>query len=714
MNTFKDFLYSIKTQLNETVPEHLRHIPDSWDHHSGVSKETQEKMNSAFGPKGFTITPLPKEEPDIDPDVAEHLTKHNWQVTDYGAGMASKKTTTTGNVAKGILPREKIIHKKIGAILDETNAPDHIKKSFTNDPSRSHSGTDNLAILHTTTPHGIADISGDDTSWANKSCMNLSSGGNRKYLEQDSKYGSSAAYLINKDDPGANSEGVPTKALARILNKPMHEDKDNTNSDTILRAEPNDWGSGGSRFVSANDRFLQEHFPAKVGVSYNLNSNLYRDKMPATYKVKTKDEIEDSVNSGKNLVDSSGDSLDKESIDHAMNHFNKNKDNLSEDVKKKFVTNMAHIGNLNSQHVSSLHKIATDSGDTDSIDTLVKNHGDKLSTNAITAYTYNHPAHKLPPKLLMNNKLPSNVIDTLPITSIPFVRKSLLNPHHIDKIIDDYIDPNGSTGGTLSQMSGKFSKVQLDRLASLDSKKGVHRGVVLNDPNFDEEQHKNLLVNATKTGSQHLVFGESKYATLKDTSPENLNYISNNKNIPKSEQLKVKDALVNDENGYVRNMPHHISNLLTSDDWDKLTKSKKTTKFDNVHHSHKHINNIFDSITKADNIISEHIANEKSKNSAYNSKSDPVVNKLKNILHSSIEKYTNAVDYHKDNHVDEDNRLDDNKNEIKFSKESLEKLHNLKNYSVASDHYNTHVKSLKADIHDLEDEYNGHTETDAK
>ncbi len=199
--------------------------------------------------------------------------------------MASKKTQV-GAPERGIPLREKIVHKAIGGILNETGAPDHVKRAFENDPARARTGESNLGILYSSTPHANFDISGQDTSWANQSCMNPTSGGNKRYLEQDSRYGSIPATLINMDDAGAHKDGVATKPLARILSKPMNEHRGDHESDTILRAEPKDWGDGGSHFVNAVNKFNTDNFPAKADTTYHLHPDLYQDKMADTYKLK--------------------------------------------------------------------------------------------------------------------------------------------------------------------------------------------------------------------------------------------------------------------------------------------------------------------------------------------------------------------------------------------------------------------------------------------
>lgn len=657
MKTFKDFLNKVEISLNEAVPEHLRHIPGTWNHQSKVATDTKEKMNAALGAKGFTTFEIPETSPDIDPDVAEHLTKHNWQVTDYSAGMASKKTMTTGNAAKGILPQEKIIHKKIGGILNETDAPDHVKSAFENDPARSASKSKIKYVgLVTTTPHGIAGMT-SGTPWENQSCMNMDNmptNGNSKYLPRDSEHGTHVIYKVPENDLGVKT-GEPANPVSRYVLKPFHSE----HGDTIFRPENREYGNGGNSFADAASRWSTEHYPAKIGVAYNKNPEVYDDTGNNKYKVKSKSEIENSVNSGDNIVDNDGDSLDKELIDHAINHFNKNKDALSDSAKKNFVKNMAKIGNLNSQHISTLHNNIKNLDDRLAI---AENHGNKLSTTAINELTDKIGINNLPHKVLMNSKLPSNVIDNLDVGKYKYVRKSLLNSTHYDKLIDNYIKKLPSSAYNLSNNAGHYTKEQISKLIDTGKNHGID--VATQEPNFDKNHHESILKNSSYDISNNLV-KNSKFASIDDVKNHDIdiNNILQNKNLSENDHKKIKDAIVNDtsliNSGDRVNIPEHISEHFTDDDHKKIAKSHGRFTFDSSHHTMKHLDNILDNINESDNLITAN-------------KGDTETNdKLKNVSKKHIVKYLRTL---------YKTPLDN-----KDTKKYLNKLNSIKNFNAEKD-----------------------------
>lgn len=690
MKTFKDFLYMI----NEAVPEHLRKVTDSWDHHSEVSPETKGKINNALGSSGFKVFPLDAVPADIDPDVAEHLTKHNWQVTDYAKGIASKKTMTTGNVAKGILPQEKTVQEKIGSILERTSAPDHVKKAFTNDPARTSSSKSGMSVLVTTTPRGIGSCT-SGTSWARESCMNMDTGGNRRFLEQDSKHASHFVYLVHDNDEGTKT-GEPVNPLARTSWKPYHS-KD---GDTVFRPENRTYGNGGTQFENTSSNLSKKLYPAHGGITYTKNENIYDDTKNTTYRVKSKDEIEKSILTGKPIIDHPGDSLDKELIDHAINHYKSTKDALPEREKSNSLKYLPFIGNLNSQHITTIHKLAKESGNDSAINELARNHGDKFSTKLLDEYLASHDSSNLPNRLLMNNKLPQSVVDNLSTSKYSFVRRSLLKPHHYYKIINNYMNNKDNSVQELNDNKDHLSKEHIDTLSKKSGDSLDHHDIVMNHPDYSEEHHKNLLKNSS-TFDKRYITRHSKFASMKDTESgdSSLDNLIENKNLIDKNGKEVKDTLMTLPTISHKELPESISKHLSSDDYKKIVKTSKNVKFESPKDSNRYLTTLLNNIKSVDKVITKHRMTEQHKNPTYKPKDDEVYNKMVDVLKGRIERFTKETNDHIDSHITHED-TDDNLVNLTDSRSNLNELKDLKNFNIDSEPNNSKIHDAFKNVKD--------------
>ena len=583
----KQFTKKAGPIVETTVPDHLQHHAESWDHHSELSDETHDKLHAAMGGPGNSFTTFPlvgQAHADVDSDVAEHLTKHNYQIKDYTKGIATIKKQV-GDPSKGIPMREKMVDEKIGSILDKTGAHDDVKKAFVNDPARSASKfTPGSTGHHIVITHGALGISGASTgtSWANQSCMDQ--GRDTSYnhkLEDDSRHGTHMAYLVHHDDVNGMKYGEPDKPIARIALKPFHEEENEHHSDTIFRPENKTYGSGSSGFEKAVGNWSVSKYPAKAGVEYTKNENVYDDTGNTKYKSITKEDAADSVKASMSCVDTKGTSVDKDVIDHVMatgkkhlEQFNPSLGNAHAFQTSQFVTNTAEIGNLNTQHVAVLHQLAkgvsTNSGDHSALSNLAREHGDKFSTNAINHHvaTFGNSAASDPTgttnKILMNPKLPASVVDALPANKYKSVRRSMLKSHHYDKVVDNYVDGGSGSSYDLNDHAAHLSKEHIDKLANISmasAGKGLYAQtkppltVIMNSPHFNQDHHDKLLntihsngFSSSSTSDTHNLLGSSKFATVGDAekiSPTNgLATLAKNPRISTETQKAIKDKFV--------------------------------------------------------------------------------------------------------------------------------------------------------------------------
>lgn len=700
---------SIQQFLQETtVPEHLHYIPDNWDHHGEVSKDTMEKMDAAFNKKSFTHFPLDVDSvADADSDVVEHLTNHGYSIKDYAKGIATIKKHV-GDPSRGIPMREKHVEEKIGSVLEKTGASDLVKKAFVNDPARQSSkGSSEHHVVISTTPLAIAGMS-TGTNWKNQSCMNMEGGCNKHYLEDDSKHGTHVAFLVHKNDETAFKFGEPSNPIARIALKPYHENEtDSPEPDTIFRPENRTYGASNTHFVRAVAQWANENYPAKEDVEYTKNSDVYDDTGNDTYRAYGKKHVEDAIDNHANLVDSSGDIMDHHVIDHAINYAHEKFGGSEGDKDGRLGTarRIWRIGNLNTQHVSKVFNMVKDSPS--HIRELAMHHGDKFSSNQITEL---QKTHALPNKVLMNPKLPESVVDSLAPNEYNFVRKSLLKPRHYDRVIDSYLKNESGSAYPMRDLQKGFNEQHLNRISEGfkdDPSRDSAIPILVNHDNFTQKHHDDIVAGIKK----NIYFPEyhvrdflrsSKYAKYDDVEKmgqdykgKTINpyeYLAGNDNVSSDDAKKLADKYVDDSikasnphsNAYRGEIPTKVADQFTDDHLDKLAGAGKAVRFEDAKNSNRYLDKILSHVQKHDNILSEHLSNQMDTDPDYDEDEDEKAQELRENMHNALETYSRAMDNHIDWHIHTKNDNNDDVikdwNEHEKMEKRLSSLSGLDNY----------------------------------
>lgn len=765
MTTFKSYRQNkiAKVSIQETtVPASLHHIDESWDHHGNLSDETRDKISKATDGKTFTTFPLNNTSHDVDADVASHLTHHNYQIKDYVKGIATIKKQV-GDPERGIPMREKHVDEKIGSILEKTGASDDVKKAYINDPARAASKSISPSGgLHVVIAHSSRSLAGmsTGTNWKDQSCMNQEGGVYSHKLQDDSENGTHVAFLVHHDDVNAHKHGEPDNPIARIAIKPYHERENDHGSDTIFRPETKMYGAGSTSFDRAVSHWAGKNYPAKTGVEYTKNSDVYNDTGNTKYQNKSKEDVEKSIENNHDIVDSRGAGLDKEVIDHAIAHGKAHIAKLTEEQNKSsggnsadyarenFVRNMSEVGNLNTQHVAALHSMS----DPDSYgrEALAHNHGDKFSTNAINDHVAKNGI-KMPMRMMMNPKLPAAVVDQIHPNNYTSVRRSLLKPHHYDKVVDSYLNNESGSAYNLSDNSAHLGKEHIDKLVDGmtaidkttrtykmgDSKNGMF--TAMTSPHFTQEHHdklSNMYQDRSDSRSARELVGNSKFATLKDVEKHprlGFSSLASNQNTSSETQKAIKDKFVENASlpsasetnkhsifGFSSTqVPKSISKHMTADDHVKLAESDKHITFEDGGHSEKHLEAIKNVVKKSDVDLGNHIDKKTQEDEHYDhfDGDDDHANHLMNKLDNHVEKYSKAIDNHIDLHVasgrghneiihnhDAADTVDDHLNSI--DKLKAYKTPNNANHRLEHEHYDDHVQ----EIHDRMEKIRSNTE----
>lgn len=206
--------------------------------------------------------------------VKEHLSNYGYHVDSdsYKKGLASR-TIKVGNPSAGIPITEKTIHKRIGAVLDETNAHPDIKKAYINDPSRSGANTKDFDLVLSHHPH---DVYGMSTGRGWVSCSTMRKGCEKfngqgpaaQAMEHEINNQTHVAYLVPK---GGN---IDKEAIARLAFKrhtPLNGGKD------TLIAENNAFGQSPLDFHKKASEEVGKLFPVDPNKIYRRTSSKVYD-----------------------------------------------------------------------------------------------------------------------------------------------------------------------------------------------------------------------------------------------------------------------------------------------------------------------------------------------------------------------------------------------------------------------------------------------------
>lgn len=231
-------------------PSQYRWYVKGWD---------KSRYNQIFDGKYRIYFPLQKSIEGIEPNktVVDALESLGYTVTveDYVDGYATK-----GN--------RKF---KIGRILSNQyvgneEMQDRVMALFVNDPARAGRSGDLLVVI-SRHPYDIAGMS-TDRGWS--SCMNLSGGAMRQYVESDVAQGTLVAYLIKSNDTNIKNP------MARILIKPFINIKDPTN--VIFGVENRVYGTAPKEFAKTVVQWADAINSSKVLTGlFKMPQELYRD-----------------------------------------------------------------------------------------------------------------------------------------------------------------------------------------------------------------------------------------------------------------------------------------------------------------------------------------------------------------------------------------------------------------------------------------------------
>ncbi len=609
------------TETTLTNPKHFE-IADSWDHHSEVSDDTREKMQTALEGKEFVTFPL--EQSNMHPDVIEHLENHGYTVS-------ASNTDATKVIHPDNPERRKVVTQPIESVLNKTKAHPDIISAYAKYKSDLKQQGTKLHVVISTTPYAIAAAS-TGTPWDGVSCMNLVGGCNKSYLEDDSKHGTHVAYLVHGNDVNAFKHGEPDAPISRILVKPFETDTDSGKTDVIFRPEKKSYGQNNNTFHDAVFNWARNNYPGIPGKTYRKNRKLYDDGT-REYHEYSDEEVDDIYN---NLS-----SDNYQSGYHTHNFTTQQSDRIIKNLHdipfeagtekyKKTLGFVKSAENLQPRHITNIMNVIKPLPHDESLqimNSLAIRNGQNFNTKQIKAYRgilgEGVDANTYPNAILSSPALPDSDVDELLPMNLTKIRRSKLKKHHVQKILDDY----KYTFDHVANLSDMIDKPMLNNLIdnhlkTIDNRENINRSsyvksalvkLAVNHPEFTQEMHDKLLhyhknTNHGRKDSSDYILSNSKFAKFSDANTDygsDVTALAQNKNIPESEHIKIKDHFMYHYNGdntsmrnsgilYMNSLPKHISDHMSDIDYRDLAGVNATLSFEDPHASNKHLDAIRD------------------------------------------------------------------------------------------------------------------------
>lgn len=199
-------------------------------------------------PLDRTLTP--------DKNVTQHLQSKGYHIDNYEQGLAYHESN----------PNRKI---RIGRVLNQINAPQHIKTAYEKDPSRQGISSTNASIVISRHPYDVAAMS-THQNWqscqtlggkatttdddGNKTTHEQEPGGLREMVPDIINSGAHIAYLVHHPDD-INKHYAP---IARVTLNPYKS----PSGHTILRPS-NEYGDHWEGFHSSVKKWAEEKFPMR-------------------------------------------------------------------------------------------------------------------------------------------------------------------------------------------------------------------------------------------------------------------------------------------------------------------------------------------------------------------------------------------------------------------------------------------------------------------
>lgn len=428
-------------QINEKLEPHQEDEVDYWDHER--PEHTQHAIDTTFGEKSRVEYPLVSRGDETPhPDVEEHLNKNGFHITDYVAGKAKDKYNRETNIGKA---------------LTKTKADDHIKSAFDNDPNRQQKSKGSLKVVISHHPYDVAGMTSGHQSWVEQSCMNFDSGAYRNTLPDDVREGTHVAYLTDSEDHNLD------RPVARIAIKPFHS----TSGHTIFRPEQKVYGNAASSFQHSVNSWCENNYPAREDTTYVKNSRVYDDTGSQTYSAMSKESAEHKIDNGMKIRDA----LPQHIVSHIADHLIKKQKENPESETLNDYAKTGHSIAFTREQTNALYKVAKDHNQSSMTWTIATQSGNTLNKSNLQHAIANHATAT---SLLRHKYLPSEFVDTLPTNQLGYIHPNNLKEHHIDKIVDSYLNNESGSSYTVRDVKDHLTSNHLQKIASGRVKTGAN------------------------------------------------------------------------------------------------------------------------------------------------------------------------------------------------------------------------------------------------
>ena len=449
-----------KTQINEKLdPDDADEVEHGWSHER--DPHVEDTIDKVFKGKHRIEFPLEHTEEVPHPDVEEHLNNHGIKITDYVGGKAKDKYNREVNIGKA---------------LNKTNAPEHIRAAYENDPTRQQKGKQ-LKVVISHKPVDVAGMTSGHQSWLNQSCMNFKTGVYRGFLPHEVTAGTHVAYLTDHEDNDLD------RPVARIAIKPFR----NNSGHLIFRPEARTFGDANASFAKSVNDWTETHYPAEANTTYQKDHRVY-DDTEDTYKALTP---ETAINMIENKQAIYG-ALSPSTVKHIAHHII-SKSDTDPSILRTFGSASHRIG-FDRNQVNAMYSVAVKHGASNLINRLIGHSGDVLNKKNLdhASMTLN----SLHPNILKHRYLSQEYIDGLNTEQYEHVHPANIKPHHIDRVLNDLEEGKSGSAYHARALLPLYSKDHLKKFSDIYFNKRGASDVSLGiEPVISHEKHGHELVD---------------------------------------------------------------------------------------------------------------------------------------------------------------------------------------------------------------------------
>lgn len=262
----------------------------------------------------------------------------------------------------------------------------------------------------------------------------------------------------DKDDHDLN------RPIGRIAAKPFIATHDGHENHTIFRPEEQVYGETPHGFHSTVSNWFHEHYPAKEGVRYSKDNNVYNDGGNTNYSELSHQEIEEKMRRGHAFETK----MPKKNVNHIFKTLMEK--TISKDdpnIMDRYAENRRNHRNVefDRNQINDLYKTSVENKNLSMTNHISNKYGGQLNKENLSHALDLYGEHRSLPQAIVGHKyLPKEVIDKIPTSQLGELHKSNITDAHVQRAIDSYKNHESGSSYVLNDINDHIKPEHLKDL----------------------------------------------------------------------------------------------------------------------------------------------------------------------------------------------------------------------------------------------------------